>query len=350
MNLKQLSDLLGVSTTTVSRALNGYPEVSEATRKRVQDAAKAHGYTPNARALGLATGRAFQVAHVLTTSASDEMVNPIFGDFLAGAGEVYAQRGYELLLSVVEEGQEEAAYAKLKARSAVDAVVLQGPRRGDTRPGVLDQLGLPYAVHGRMPDRDEDTYAWVDVDNRGAFQAATEKLLALGHRRIALVNGDEALSFAEARRAGYEAALAAAGIVTDPALMRSGSMTVAAGLSAVTDMQGLDQPPTAYLTSSSVTAMGVQRAASQAGLVLGRDVSLITFDDALTYLGDGSGAPPSLAAMRSSVRAAGGELANLLIDRVERPGQPYGNCLMEIDYMDGASIGPAPVAQPARSA
>ncbi|WP_336246003.1 LacI family DNA-binding transcriptional regulator [Mesobacterium pallidum] len=339
-----MSDLLGVSQTTVSRALNGYPEVSEATRKRVQEAAKAHGYTPNARALGLATGRAFQVAHVLTTSASDEMVNPIFGDFLAGAGEVYASRGYELLLTVVGAGEEEAAYAKLKRRSAVDAVVVQGPRRGDTRPAVLDQLGLPYAVHGRMPDMDADSYTWVDVDNFGAFQQAARKLLALGHRRIALVNGDEAMAFAEARRDGYRTALTEHGVTPDPALMRSGAMTVAAGLQAVAEMQALQDPPTAYLTASSVTAMGVQRALSQAGLALGRDVSLITFDDALTYLGDGPATAPSFAAMRSSVRAAGHHLAHLLIDRVERPRQPHRNSLMVIDYIDGASIGPAPVA------
>ena len=86
MKLKELSELLNLSQTTVSRALNGYPEVSEATRRRVQAAAKAHGYRPNIRARSLATGRAMAIGHVIPVTAQHEMVNPVFTDFLAGAG------------------------------------------------------------------------------------------------------------------------------------------------------------------------------------------------------------------------------------------------------------------------
>ena len=86
MNLKQLSDHLGLSQTTVSRALNGYPEVSDATRARVEAAAKAHNYRPNTRAKSLATGQAMAIGHVIPISSKHEMVNPVFADFLAGAG------------------------------------------------------------------------------------------------------------------------------------------------------------------------------------------------------------------------------------------------------------------------
>ncbi|MGI9369372.1 MAG: LacI family DNA-binding transcriptional regulator, partial [Ruegeria sp.] len=95
MTLKELSDLLGLSQTTVSRALNGYPEVSEATRIRVQAAAAKHGYSPNSRAKGLATGKAMVIGHVIPSSSQHEMVNPIFGDFVAGAARTYAEHGYD---------------------------------------------------------------------------------------------------------------------------------------------------------------------------------------------------------------------------------------------------------------
>ena len=83
MKLKELARILGLSQTTVSRALNGYPEVSEATRARVAEAARRHNYRPNVRARALATGRAMTIGHVLPVSTRHEMVNPVFADFIA---------------------------------------------------------------------------------------------------------------------------------------------------------------------------------------------------------------------------------------------------------------------------
>lgn len=115
MNLKELAESLNLSPTTVSRALNGYPEVREETRSRVMAAAKAVNYAPNARARRLATGRAMTIGHVIPLTGRAEMVNPIFADFLIGAGEVYAREGYDLLLSMVPETETEAAFRQLAA-------------------------------------------------------------------------------------------------------------------------------------------------------------------------------------------------------------------------------------------
>ncbi|MEO1155574.1 MAG: LacI family DNA-binding transcriptional regulator, partial [Pseudomonadota bacterium] len=108
MNLKELAASLNLSQTTVSRALNGYPEVRAETRARVEAAAKAANYQPNSRARRLATGRAMTIGHVIPLSDQHQMVNPIFSDFLAGAGETYAREGYDLLLSIVPAGEVEA--------------------------------------------------------------------------------------------------------------------------------------------------------------------------------------------------------------------------------------------------
>ena len=103
MNLKELASKLGLSPTTVSRALNGYPEVNEATRERVMAAAKRHNYHPNTRAIRLATGRAMAVGHVIPVATRHEIVNPVFADFIAGAGETYSRNDYDMVLSVVPE-------------------------------------------------------------------------------------------------------------------------------------------------------------------------------------------------------------------------------------------------------
>ena len=123
INLKTLSEELGLSQTTVSRALNGYPEVKEATRLRVQQAADRLGYRPNSRAKGLATGRAMMIGHVIPSSTQHEMVNPIFGDFVGGASEAYAQYGYDMMFTRVQDDSEASAYRELQAKRTVDGVV-----------------------------------------------------------------------------------------------------------------------------------------------------------------------------------------------------------------------------------
>ena len=128
MNLKMLSEVLGLSQTTISRALNGYPEVSEKTRKRVEQAAREHNYSPNRGASTLATGRSMTIGHVLSEATSNELVNPIFGDFIAGASEIYKANKYDMLFSLVKNEEEADIYNSLLRRGVVDGVVLQASR------------------------------------------------------------------------------------------------------------------------------------------------------------------------------------------------------------------------------
>lgn len=340
MNLKQLSEELGLSQTTVSRALNGYPEVSEGTRRRVQEAAERHNYRPNTRAKGLATGRAMMIGHVILNSNEHEMVNPIFGDFVAGAGHVSAQLGYDMMFTRVDDGDEEAAYRSLMAKGSVDGVILQGPKVNDSRIDLLNRIGLPFAVHGRSSEV-STPYTWVDVNNTRSFRRATEFLLDLGHKRIALINGLESMDFARRRRDGYLSALGRAGISADETLMSSEEMTEVSGHHQTRDFLQSDKPPTAILVSSMISALGARRAIEEAGLVLGKDVSIITHDDDLSYLKNGQDVP-IFTATRSSVRKAGRTLADMLIEKINNPLTPAKNQLLEAELVVGRSTGPAP--------
>ncbi|WP_121631797.1 LacI family DNA-binding transcriptional regulator [Tropicibacter alexandrii] len=340
MNLKELSRHLNLSQTTVSRALNGYPEVSEATRKRVQEAAHALNYRPNARAKGLATGRAHAIGHVIPVSNQHEMVNPVFGDFIAGAGSTYAQRGYEIVISLVDDSQEEEAYRNLRTRGSVDGIIMHGPRMDDPRIPLLTELGLPFVVHGRASDINMP-YSWLDMNNARAIRRATDFLLDLNHRRIALINGLEHMDFAHRRREGYLAALTDRGVTPDPELMRGEEMTEIYGYRSARDMLATDDPPTAFVVSSMMTAIGVRRAIHEIGRVMGRDVSVITHDDDLSYLKNGENIP-IFTATRSSVRQAGVLAAEMLLRLIDDPGQEPQHRLLEAELIIGTSTGPAP--------
>jgi LacI family transcriptional regulator len=340
MNLKELSKSLGLSQTTVSRALNGYPEVSAATRTRVQQAAERFNYAPSIRAKGLATGQALAIGHVIPVSTQHEMVNPIFGDFIAGAGEIYGRNGYEMIISVLDRNADEAdVYRGLQSRRAVDGVVVHGPQMFDARIPLLNKLGLPFVVHGRASGIDLP-YAWLDVNNRRSFRRATDFLVDLGHRRIALINGLEDMDFAYRRRAGYEEALAARDIAIIPEFLHSNEMTEHSGYAAACRMLDRASKPTAFLVSSMISSLGVRRAIEERGLALGRDISLVTHDDNLSYLQNG-GDIPIFTATRSSVREAGRRVAAMLLRQIANPDDPPEQQLLEAELMVGQSTGPA---------
>ncbi|WP_147107614.1 LacI family DNA-binding transcriptional regulator [Tateyamaria sp. syn59] len=340
MNLKELSSLLGLSQTTVSRALNGYPEVSEKTRARVIQAAEAHAYSPNTRAQGLATGHSKCIGHVISVSDSAEMVNPIFGDFMAGAGETYSAHGFDMMVTRVGAEDEADTYRNLKARGAVDGIVVHAPRRNDSRMALLDKIGLPYVVHGRSTGV-TTPYSWLDVNNTRAFSEATSYLVGLGHKRIALINGQETMDFAIRRRSGYESSLRFAGLTIDPALMSTGEMTEAYGYDQANMMLDVDTPPTAFLVASIICAAGIRRALDERGLRVGKGVSIVTFDDCLSYFANG-GDRPVFTAWQSSVREAGATLAEMLIHRIRAPRAPHDTKLWEAAFVEGTSTGPAP--------
>lgn len=342
MNLRELSDILGLSQTTVSRALNGFPEVKEATRKRVTEAAAAHNYRPNTRAKSLATGRTMSIGHVIPLSNQHEMVNCVFSDFIAGAGEVYAKHGYDMRVSVVDDESETAAYTRLAETGMVDGVIVHGPRIDDERIPLLQGLGLPFVVHGRSSNC-TCLYSWLDVNNRSALRRATDFLLDLGHTRIALINGIEDMDFAMRRRDGYRCALDARGLAEDPALLHSFEMTEPFGYAKTCEMLDLADAPTAIITSSLIPALGVRRAVEERGLTIGKDISIICFDDELSYLPNGAGSP-IFTATRSSVRNAGRRCGEMLMHQIEYPTDTPLTELWEAELVVGQSTGPAPRA------
>lgn len=336
MNLKDFSRLLGLSPTTVSRALNGYPEVNSKTRQRVIEAALRHGYAPNQAAKRLATGRAMAIGHVVPLAAY-QYINPHFADFIAGASEVYSAAGYDLILSVVPSDEEEACYRALVAQGRVDGIMVHAPRWHEPRIDLLSELGMPFLVHGR--DGREEGYSWIDINNRRAFQRATDLLLDLGHRRIAFLNGLAEMSFAHRRMLGYQAALAARGLPFDPELVHNAEMIESYGHDCTLQLLSRDDPPTAVIAASSIVAYGVLRAVRECGLILGRDISIITHDDDLTFLRD-SGSVPLFTATRSSIREAGRRSAELLKELIaEGPGAERRE-LWEAELRIGQSTGP----------
>ena len=335
MLLKEFAQKLGLSQTTVSRGLNDYPEVNPATRQRIRDAAAELGYRPHASARRLATGRAGAVGLVLDLEGEVHM-----NEFIHGLGHDMSEHGIDILVSPMSPSQDPlTVYRRLAASKRVDAVILHSPTLNDATAKLLTDIGLPFVLHGRTDIG--APLAWLDIDNEGAFRRATEHLLDLGHKRIAMVNGRAGFTFAEHRARGYREALAARGIAAERRFMVHGRFTDEIGFRFAQGLLEQKSPPTAFLAGSMMSALGVFRAIRSAGLSLGRDVSMITHDDVFPFL-NADQMVPSMSTTRSSIRAAGARVAALTLQLLA--GRAAGDIheLWPVELVLRESTGPAP--------
>ncbi|MDR6664340.1 substrate-binding domain-containing protein [Rhizobium sp. 1399] len=339
MNLKQLSELLGLSQTTVSRALNGYPEVNEDTRERVLRAVKETGYRPNKAAQRLATGKAGSIGLVMPTAPGHQS-DVHFGEFLTGLGEEAVRHDFHFVIMPADPDDEVAALRRLAISGNVDALFVAYMRGHDPRLAMLKSLSMPFVVHGRSFGSEPD-YPYLDIDNEAAFYDAARLLLQLGHTRFALMNGPAHLDFAIRRRNGLIAALGERGLELPEDCTSHTVMTDEEGMIAMERFLQLPDRPTAILCSSTVLALGAIRAVNQAGLKLGEEISLIAHDDVLPLLKPENFSVP-LTTTRSSLRAAGVRIAQRLIGTVKQAGPFPDQELWKTELIVRASTGPVP--------
>jgi LacI family transcriptional regulator len=338
MRLKELALELGLSQTTVSRALNDYPEVNEATRVRVKEAAQRLGYRANASALRLATGRAGAIGLVIGGDSSQQF-GPHASEYLSGVASRLAREEVDILVSPVESDNEIPAFRRLIASKRVDALILGAPTPSDERVRLLTEIGFPFMLHGRTVT--ETPVPWLDIDNGGAFHRATTHLIDLGHRRIGMINGPGDQTFAQHRELGYRNALHERGIVPDPRLITNGRFTDEIGFRAAQACLELNPRPTAFLAGSMMTALGVFRAIRLAGLTLGKDISMIAHDDVFPYL-NADNMVPSMSTTRSSIRAAGSRVAELVLQVLAGKAAEDIHELWPVELVLRESTGPAP--------
>ncbi|MDX3978199.1 LacI family DNA-binding transcriptional regulator [Shinella sp.] len=337
MNLKEFAARIGLSQTTVSRAMSGYPEVKPETRARVLEAAERLGYRPNISAQRLATGRAGAIGIVFQGGGR---FGPHSSEFMGGLSTRLQEDGIDILVSTVEtEAEEEAAYRRFAASKRVDAVILHMPACTDARIALLQALDLPFIVHGRSEA--QKPFAFLDIDNFGAIETATRHLAGLGHRRIALINGDTVSTYARDRDDGFRAALAAHGIAVDPTLVGHGEFTDETGFRLMQSFLAQRPAPTAVIAGSMMSALGAMRAIRIAGLTVGQDVSLIAHDDVFPYLSPDN-LVPAVTTTQSPIRAAGERIGDMALRLLQGEAPERLQDVWPVDFLIRGSTGPAP--------
>ncbi|KPC52113.1 substrate-binding domain-containing protein [Amantichitinum ursilacus] len=336
MNLRQLAAHLQLSPTTVSRALNGFPEVNAETRERVVEAARQLGYRANTVARRLATGKTDSIGIIYPFEPSD-LGDPVFLDIIAGITERLGEASMDLMIVSAAQEHELDTYKRMVSAGRVDGLIVARTQVQDPRLEYLQEKGFPFVAHGRSALA--DPYPWFDYDNEYGMRLAVERLTTLGHQRIGLVSAPLSMNFAAQRRMGYLLGLNAAGVAVDPDYMVHGGLTPVDGAAATRKLLALPQRPTALVVDNNVSALGVISALRQAGLLPGHDISIIVFGGLPALLPDSATVS---AIMQPQARQAGRTLAELMLARLAGEPTPSLNRLWKPELVPGGTDLPPP--------
>lgn len=334
--IKDVARHVGLSITTVSRALNNYDDVSDGTRLRIQQAAHALDYHPNAAARSL-KGRRADAIGLSIPPVLHRSYDAFWLDFIGGTAEACAQRGVDLLISMANAHDAGGRhFQRIVRQRRVDGMLICDVRLHDARIAYLQRHRWPFVAFGRTAG--ECVYPFIDIDGTAGVCEAVMYLIGLGHRRIAYLGVDPDYGFSHYRFAGYRDALRRAGLACDPRLVCQG-LTEDSCLSAIAALLALPQPPTAIVAAADFLALGALQAARTAGLSVPDDLSLISFDDNMLV----QSADPPLTAVSQLNRLVGGEAATLLLDHIAQPEAPPVQRLIKPLLVPRGSTGRAPL-------
>lgn len=300
-----------VAKSTVSFVFNGRSGVSESARSRVLEAARELDWRPDARARALSRSRAQALGLVIRREPELLSTDPFFPQFVAGVESGLSEYGYALVLQVVDgEQTEHAAYHRFARESRVDGVFLTDLRAHDERPGELLRLGMPYVLVGPAAPVEGGPRP-IGLDDDAGVQRAVRHLYALGHRRIAHVAGATGYIHSDLRRRAWEEAMVQLGLDPEPVVVAD--FTGAAGARATHELLDLPRPPSAIVYGNDLMAIAGISAATDRGIHVPRDLSVVGFDDVplAPYV------VPPLTTVRQEVVAWGRACARTLVAVVE---------------------------------
>ncbi|HLH83782.1 MAG TPA: LacI family DNA-binding transcriptional regulator [Trebonia sp.] len=295
----------GVSLPTVSKVVNGRPDVAAATRARVEQLLDQHHYARGGTRRPRRSG--------LIDLVFNGLDSPWAVEILRGAEEWGTAHETAVAVSSVRHGDARpASWTSALASHHTDGVILVTTKLTDAHLGQMRSAGIPLIVIDPANTPPPDIPS-VGATNWAGGLAATDHLLSLGHRRIGAITGPNDYLCSLARVDGYRSALERAGVAFDPALVRYGDFHHEGGFARAVELLELPDPPTAIFAGSDQQAFGVYEAARQRGLRIPEDLSVVGFDD----LPVARWASPPLTTVRQPLAEMGSAAAQMLGELIE---------------------------------
>jgi len=327
--VKDVADLAGVSTATISRVLNNHPQVADETRSKVLWAMEQLNYQPSRVARRLR----MEASQILGLIISD-IANPFFTSVVRGIEDVAYANGYSLFLcNSDEDPAKEELYIQVLLAEKVAGVIISPTDEDGITCKTLVESGVPLvAMDRRLRRLEVDT---VVVDNvLGAYEAVSH-LIQLGHRRIGLIGGPVHITTGRERQEGYKKALTEHGIGLDEGLIKIGDFKQGSGYQMACELLETDDPPTAIFTANNLMTLGALNAIHEKGLNIPRDVAIVGFDD----MPWAPSLDPPLTAVAQPTYELGCTAANLLLQRIADKDREIVEMKLEPTLIIRASCG-----------
>jgi LacI family transcriptional regulator len=314
LRIKDIADRLGVSTATVSRALNDKPGVADELRRRVNELAAELGFTPNIVARNLAGGRTGAVAFILHRQAFPVSSDPFYFLIMRGVERELDRAGYHVVLSTVGNKPDGDNLRVVRERR-VDGLILAGPDIDPSLVMSLTHIGLPAVLVDNVMEH--TPMDCVLCDDREGARMAVEHLLSHGYKQITFMGGPISWLSTREREKGYESAMCAAGLPVE--VVHESATTLDTGLAASRKLFASKNRPAAVYAVNDAMAMGVIRAAGEAGLKVPGDLAVAGFDDVTIA----ASTDPPLTTVRVDKEIMGELAARRLLELIENRQQPY---------------------------
>jgi len=317
--VKDVSLAAGVSTATVSRVLAGFDEVSDETRQRVLEAAKALNYQPNRNARNLRKNTISKIGIIIS-----DIQNPFFGSVVRGIEKITIKDDYTLILGNSDEDpeREKKLIAMLLEEGVAGIILVPTNTNLDNYRAVIGSH-TPFVVIDRqlpLPDLD-----MVLVNGAAGSETAIDHLFSLGHRKIGFVGGMKHLPVMQAREQGYLAALQKHRLPFVEDYLRYGNNRQDGGHAAVCELLSLPQPPTAILIANNLMTLGGLQAIHESGLDIPDQISLVGFDD----MDWASSLRPPLTVVAQPAYEMGETAAGILLERIHNPDRTSQTVILD---------------------
>ena len=334
-SLKDLAQECGVSVATVSKALNGQPDISEATRARVREAARRMGYVPNMAARSMKTNRTYNIGVLFVDEQQSGLAHEYFSAVLDSFKVRVEQLGYDITFINRNLGGRTMTYLEHCHYRGVDGAVIACVDFNDPQVIELVNSDVPvvtidHVFNNRMA---------ILSDNVAGTKALVQQAWACGHRRIAFIHGEKT-AVTENRVAGFYQACEELGLKIPEAYVREGIYHDAARCAQETKaLLALPQRPTCIIFPDDFSAMGGYSAIQQAGLHIPQDISVMGYDG--IYLSRVMS--PKLVTYQQNTMMLGRTAADKLVQMVEHPRVTLAEQLLVTGkLLDGSSVGRPP--------
>lgn len=306
VTIEDVASAAGVAVSTVSRVINNKDRVSPKTRKIVLDKIDELGYKRNDFAASIKTGKRMLIVIVVP-----DLINEIYTAAVRGVEEIASAKGYHTLIYSASNANAQHSHVfESNVMQLVDGIIWF-PSEYDSAFD-LSKLDKPVVTI----DRDfptNDGYS-VTLDNYDGAYVLTNELINKGHRKVAIIAGKSDFNVTKDRVNGYQAALTRRGITIREDYIRMGDWYEETGYRNTRELLELQDPPTAIFAFNNLICLGCARYLMEHGMIIGKDISLVAFDDwsVAEYLG------PGITTIRSPIAKMGRESAKMLISLIEK--------------------------------